>query len=182
MVDVIEKALGGTEDLLFGQGTVAQTRNNTSVNITKINGSVIPFSGDSATSDLVSLVDEITVPRWASNSSIRHAELDVGVADAIAFTPTPAPVSGTDALIADMWWLVKPAAASTGGPMTVQVGTLPAVSLKNDDGTGALTDPAANAVLPYNPIAIYFDGTQFLLLGQHVAATTYNPYTAEMLR
>lgn len=58
-VNQIQKALAGLEDLLVGQGTVNQTRAGTSVVMTKLNGDNIPYSGDTATGDLVSLVTKI---------------------------------------------------------------------------------------------------------------------------
>ncbi|HEC26696.1 MAG TPA: hypothetical protein ENI67_04720 [Gammaproteobacteria bacterium] len=57
MADTItlNKLQGGIEDLLFGQGTVTQLRSSASLPITKINSTVIPYTGDTATSDLVSV-------------------------------------------------------------------------------------------------------------------------------
>ena len=52
---IIQKALGGEEDLLFGQGTVTQTRGGGNVTISKINADTIPYSGDFVTSDMVSI-------------------------------------------------------------------------------------------------------------------------------
>lgn len=56
----IQKALGGAEDLLFGQGAVSQTRNGQTVSISKINADTIPFSGDPSLGTKKSLLDVMT--------------------------------------------------------------------------------------------------------------------------
>lgn len=54
----IQKALAGADDLLFGQGTVEQVRRGELLNITKVNAALIPFSGDTATNNFVSIVEQ----------------------------------------------------------------------------------------------------------------------------
>jgi len=56
MAKIIEKVLAGQEDMLFGQGTVQQFRNDSSVIIKKINADAIPYSGDVDTGNLVSVL------------------------------------------------------------------------------------------------------------------------------
>lgn len=51
------KRLAGAEDLLLGSGTISQERDGNTYVITKINSSVIPFTGDETTGDLVTLKD-----------------------------------------------------------------------------------------------------------------------------
>ena len=58
-MSIIQKALAGFQDLIFGQGTVVQDRNGNDITINKINGDLIPYSGDSDDGDMVSLVDKI---------------------------------------------------------------------------------------------------------------------------
>jgi len=58
---IIEKVLAGKEDLLFGQGQVEQLRNDVATLITKINASVIPYSGDVNTSNLVSVLEQLNI-------------------------------------------------------------------------------------------------------------------------
>ena len=58
---IIEKVLAGEEDLLFGQGQVDQIRNDIAIAITKINASVIPYSGDVNDGNLVSVVDQLNI-------------------------------------------------------------------------------------------------------------------------
>jgi hypothetical protein len=45
----IQKALAGAEDILFGEGTVSQSRNGETVTISKVNATNIPYSGEDAT-------------------------------------------------------------------------------------------------------------------------------------
>ena len=59
MSSTVNKQLGGVEDLLFGQGTVAQERGDTTYNVAKINATKIPYSGDEETSDMVSIKTKI---------------------------------------------------------------------------------------------------------------------------
>ena len=54
-----QRALAGAEDLLLGQGTVTQKRNNISVTISKFNADNIPYTGDAETGDLVTVKEEI---------------------------------------------------------------------------------------------------------------------------
>ena len=58
-MSIIQKAKAGFQDLLFGSGTVTQTRNNTEYTINKINGSLIPYSGDADDGDVVSINTKI---------------------------------------------------------------------------------------------------------------------------
>ncbi len=46
---------GGVEDLVFGQGAVEQDRDGANYTITKINATHIPYTGDDATNDMVSV-------------------------------------------------------------------------------------------------------------------------------
>ena len=51
----IQKALAGIEDLLVGASSVTQSRNGSDVTINKINAYNIPFSGDAATADVITI-------------------------------------------------------------------------------------------------------------------------------
>jgi len=157
MVDIFTKELGGVEDLLFGQGTVAQTRGLTAVNITKINGDVIPYSGDSATSDLVSVNEKI------DNTYQMISVVDTGAANAIAFTPLKIPA----ALVDKQLWVVRVIAKNTGST-TVTVGTLPAVTAKKSDGAGALINLASGDLDPAQPAIFQSDGTNYILVNPYV--------------
>lgn len=55
----ITKALAGVEDLLLGVGSVNQTRNGSTVAISKINASEIPYSGNTAGVDLITTKERI---------------------------------------------------------------------------------------------------------------------------
>jgi len=59
IVNQLVKALAAFEDLLLGQGTVTQSRAGVDTVVTKLNGTHIPYSGDTATADMVSLVQQI---------------------------------------------------------------------------------------------------------------------------
>ena len=76
----ILKALGGFEDLLFGQGTVNQTRAGILTAITKLNATLMPYSGDTATGDFVSVASKIL--NLDINSAPR-GHLDLTVVDGI---------------------------------------------------------------------------------------------------
>ncbi len=76
----IQKAKGGVEDLLFGDGAVVQTRNATNVGITKINADKIPYSGDAATADVVTIKEKID-----SNDVIALFNIDT-IAELIVIT------------------------------------------------------------------------------------------------
>jgi outer membrane lipoprotein SlyB len=56
---IITKALGGEQDLLFGEGAVMQQRSGTATSVNKINAETIPYSGDTATSNKVSVRQQI---------------------------------------------------------------------------------------------------------------------------
>lgn len=58
----VQKQLAGVEDLLLGQGQVNQDRGGTGYPISKLNSGNIPYSGDQATNDFVSLLEKI-MPR-----------------------------------------------------------------------------------------------------------------------
>lgn len=51
----IQKVLAGAEDILFGQGQTSQVRGSQQLQITKVNASNIPYSGDVATGNFVSI-------------------------------------------------------------------------------------------------------------------------------
>jgi len=59
IINQIQKELAGVEDLLFGQGVVTQTRAGNTININKLNADKIPYSGDVATSDFVSILTKM---------------------------------------------------------------------------------------------------------------------------
>lgn len=56
---VVQKALAGKQDILFGQGSVTQTRNGAAHTIDKINADNIPYSGDLVTEDVVTIKEKI---------------------------------------------------------------------------------------------------------------------------
>lgn len=59
IINQIQKALAGLEDLLVGQGTVTQTRGGQPVAISKINADNLPYSGDAATGNFVSIASKL---------------------------------------------------------------------------------------------------------------------------
>lgn len=83
----IQKALGGAEDLLFGQGTVAQTRNGKEVVVSKINADTIPYSGDDVTKDKVSIVEKINSLETEANLDARALFVS-SVSELLAVDPT----------------------------------------------------------------------------------------------
>lgn len=62
MAITIQKQLAGAEDVLLGQGQVNQDRGGVSYPISKLNAGNIPYSGDQATNDFVSVLEKI-MPR-----------------------------------------------------------------------------------------------------------------------
>jgi hypothetical protein len=88
---VIKKVLGGAEDLLFGQGTVEQIRNNQPVLISKINAETVPFSGDPQTGDKVSIVEKIN--SLETSTLLSRAVSISSVSDLLAVDGTVEPVA-----------------------------------------------------------------------------------------
>jgi len=83
----IQKALIGEEDIIFGEGSVTQTRGGSSVSINKINADSIPYSGDVTNSpaDNVSIKEAMqgadTIQDLINlNSALRVAKKFVAVA------------------------------------------------------------------------------------------------------
>jgi hypothetical protein len=66
----LQKQLAGQEDMLLGQGTVNQDRGGTTYPISKLNGDVIPFSGDTETADLVSVNTAIQLALDLGNAAL----------------------------------------------------------------------------------------------------------------
>jgi len=62
MAIAIQKQLAGAEDIMLGQGQVSQDRGGVQYPISKLNSNNIPYSGDQATNDFVSLLAKI-MPR-----------------------------------------------------------------------------------------------------------------------
>lgn len=98
IVNRILKELAGAEDLLFGQGTVNQVRAGLVRAISKINAAIIPYSGDAATGDFVSIASKIL--DLDTNSAPRgHLNLEVTggtvVLNATQFHNASFDVSGT---------------------------------------------------------------------------------------
>lgn len=50
------KQLGGTEDLLFGFGTIAQIRNGQTITISKINADTIPYDNSDTVSTIIAKI------------------------------------------------------------------------------------------------------------------------------
>jgi len=82
----ITRALIGEEDLLLGDSSVdptTQTRNGSSLSITKINADGIPYSGDSSTSNVISIKTKIDtlsgVTSTITVSSSAHTAADDAV-------------------------------------------------------------------------------------------------------
>ena len=53
---VFIKQLGGTEDLLFGFGTIVQIRNGQTVTITRINADIIPYNDTESVKSIISKI------------------------------------------------------------------------------------------------------------------------------
>jgi len=124
----------------------------------------------------VSALSTGSAPGFAAAIDTRFTATDTGAANAIVFTPNPAPAS-SDVLTAGLWWLVKPVASNTGAT-TVKVGVLTAVNLKKDDGAGTLVDLSGRDIVAHQPAGLYFDGAQFLLVNPAGGAT--NIYTTQL--
>jgi len=117
-------------------------------------------------------------PGWGATIDTRFTVTDTGIANAISFTPTPAPASG-DVLVKKQFWIVTVAAINTGAT-TVTVGVLPAVLLKKDDGAGTAIDLIYGDLLPQSPALIVYNGTEFLLANS--ASTSISTFTTELFR
>jgi len=75
-VNQIEKALAGLEDLLVGTGAVVQQRAGQQVTITKLNAGNIPFSGDAATGNLITILEKINSIVLGTDITIHLADLN----------------------------------------------------------------------------------------------------------
>lgn len=110
-VRYIQKALAGIEDLAVGASTVTQTRNGTSYTITKINATTLPYSGDAATDDFVSIKTQIdnnsvgsrayTADTGTPAGSVNVSAAGVLQVESIAEKTTDAGVTIEDVLLKD---------------------------------------------------------------------------------
>lgn len=100
---------------------------------------------------------------WNSPVDKRNVVLDTGVANAMAFTPDPAPLV-TDTLADEQNWIVIPAATNTG-PTTAVIGVIPGATLvKKYDRTGALVDLDGGDIVAARPAGLIKYGAQLLLI------------------
>lgn len=83
-VPVIEKHLGGAEDLLLGSGTVVQVRNGTPVTITRFGADSIPYSGVPEENNVISIRDKLDSTLAQVDSTIISAIEPVMTASAQA--------------------------------------------------------------------------------------------------
>jgi len=126
----ITRGLAGVEDLLLGDSALdatTQTRNGTSLAITKINANELPYSGDSSVSNVVTIKEAMEV---VTQRGVYDIATDTGAAASYTLMTIP-----DNSTIVNAWYEVITAPTSAGSA-TIAIG------VTSDDAAGVKAQTA----------------------------------------